>query len=104
IKIQQRTLLAAKQLLIELGPLDVDGPPVERSTQNQRTHRDLFNGWLDDDNKANKVYTATSKAVRSVTIFNRPAILVEFNSPGSKNHFIKLCESSPNLLTKLGPN
>ena len=104
IKIQQRTLLAAKQLLIELGTLDELSPPVERSIQNQRSHRDLLNGWFDDDDKANNNFTAPSKAVRNVTIFDRPALLIEFDSPGSKNRFIKLCDSSPDLLAKLGPN
>jgi hypothetical protein len=104
VKIQQRTLLAARQLLIELGPLEENAPTVEKSTQNQSTHRDLFNSWIDEDNKANDNFTAPSKAVRGVTIFDRPAMLIEFDSPSSKNRFAKLCEVAPDLLAKLSPN
>jgi hypothetical protein len=104
VKIQQRTLLAARQLLIELGPLDENASTIEKSTQNQTTHRDLFNSWIDEDDKTNNNFTAPSKAVRGVTIFDRPAMLIEFDSPGSKSRFTKLCEDAPDLLASLSPN
>jgi hypothetical protein len=104
IKIQQRTLLAVKQLLIELGPLGEEGPATDRSVQNQVSHRDLLNGWFDEDDKANNKFEMPSKAVRGVTIFDRPAILVEFDSQESKSRFIKLCDDTPGLLARLSPN
>jgi hypothetical protein len=104
VKIQQCTLLAAKQLLIELGPLNEADPASDRSTQTPTSHRDLFNSWFDDDDKANDRFTVPSRAVRGVAIFDRPAILVEFDTQESKNRFIKLCNETPDLLTKLSPN
>ena len=104
IKVQQRTLLAAKQLLIELGPLDEENHDWIDHAQAHTSHRDLLNSWFDDDDKANNNYTAPSRAVRGVTIVDRPAILVEFNTQESKNRFIKLCNEMPGLLAKLSPN
>src|ERR1700722_14901156 len=104
IKIQQRTMLAAKQLLIELGPLGEEGPEPDQSAQTQASHRDLFNSWFDDDDKTNDNYTAPSRAVRGVKIFDRPAILVKFDTQESKSRFVKLCDNTPDLLAKLSPN
>src|ERR1700722_15739581 len=104
IKIQQRTMLAAKQLLIELGPLGEEGPEPDQSAQTQASHRNLFNSWFDDDDKANDNYTAPSRAVRGVKIFDRTAILVEFDTQESKSRFVKLCDNTPDLLAKLSPN
>ena len=104
VKIQQHTLLVAKQLLIELGPLNKADPTLDRSTQTPTSHRELFNSWFDDDDKANDRFTVPSRAVRGVSIFDRPAILVKFYTQESKNRFIKLCNETPNLLTKLSPN
>ena len=104
VKIQQCMLLAAEQLLIELGPLNEADPTLDRSTQTPTSHRELFNSWFDDDDKANDKFTVPSRAVRGVSIFDRPAILVEFDTQESKNCFIKLCNETPDLLTKLSPN
>jgi hypothetical protein len=34
---------------------------------------------------------------------DQPALLIKFNTPGSKSHFIKLCVDTPGLLAKLSP-
>ena len=77
IKVQQHTLLAAKQLLIKLGPLDEESHNQTIYGQACASHKDLFNSWFDDDDKANDNFTVPSRAVHGVTIFDRPAIVME---------------------------
>ena len=105
-KVAQRVALATKQLLIDYGPLDVGEELHPRTIEAQREFRQLFNGWLDVHNTEegeDLPPPAPSRAVRSVSIFDRPAILWEFDSPESKALFTDLCNDNPNLLLKIGP-
>ena len=104
-KVAQRVALAAKQLLIEYGPLDT-GEELHPSTiKAQRELCQRFNGWLVALNTegGNGPPPAPSRAVRSVSIFDRPAILLEFDSPESKISFANLCSDNPQLLHEIGP-
>ena len=44
-----------------------------------------------------------SCAVCSVSIFDRPALLLEFESAASKDSFVKLCDKNPFLLQEINP-
>jgi hypothetical protein len=104
-QILQRVSLASKQLLIEYGPLEENETPRDKSIEAQRELRQLFNDWIDN-------HTATpegedppppSRAIRSVAIFDRPALLLEFESAASKNSFVELCDKNAYLLSEIGP-
>ena len=44
-----------------------------------------------------------SRAICSVAIFDRPSILLEFDSPESKTFFTDLCNDNPQLLLEISP-
>jgi hypothetical protein len=46
---------------------------------------------------------APSRAVCSVSIFDRPLILLEFDSPKSKTFFADLCNDNPHRLQEISP-
>jgi hypothetical protein len=105
-KIQQCTILATKQLMIEYGPLAEGETPKERSNKSQRALHDLFNNWLTaDSDPTEKEIPRSPLRVRSITIFEQPAILLEFDSAAGKEQFATLCNSNTELLVNsLGPN
>jgi hypothetical protein len=89
-KVQQCVLLEVQQIMIEYdSPHDVDGIPLpkDRSVEAQRALRDSFNGWLtmNEDDRS-------KKHIWNVKILVRSAVLVEFDSPASKDTFVKICE------------
>ena len=46
---------------------------------------------------------APSHAVRNMSIFDRPAMLLEFNSVESKNIFMEMVKKNTLLLNKINP-
>ena len=109
-KVVQRVVLAAKQLLIEYGPLDAGEEFPPSTIEAQRDMRKLFNGWIDAHNVQESSGTGTSspppppapsRVVQNVSIFNRPAMLLEFDSPKSKSLFSDLCDKNPTLLNEI---
>jgi hypothetical protein len=104
-KLLHRVSLASKQLLIEYGPLDENEAPREKSIEAQRELRQLFNSWLDNpmSTPEGTVISPPSRAIRNVSIFDRPAILLEFNSTTSKDAFTSICVKNTSLLTKINP-
>lgn len=102
-KLQQRILLEAQQVLVEFdGPQEVDGGPLppdhDRSVEAQRSLRDKLNSWLvtceEDKSK---------RFIRCVKIFERTAFLAEFDSPSTKDRFVKICEEDITRLKGLYP-
>ena len=77
------------------SPHDVDGTPLpkDRSVEAQRALKHSFNSWF-----AGNGDDRLKKCVRNVKILERPAILVELDSPASKDAFIKICEDEPTRL------
>ena len=106
-KVAQRVALAAKQLLIDYGPIDAGEEQYPSTIEAQRSLRQKFNGWIDSLNASDggddpPPPPAPSRAIRSVAIFDRPSILLEFNSPESKLMFTDLCNDNPQLLLEVG--
>ena len=104
-QILQRVSLASKQLLIEYGPLEENEEPRNKSIEEQRELRQTFNVWIDNCTLTpeGEAPPPPSRAVRSVSIFDRPAILLEFESAASKDSFVNLCDKNPSLLQEIGP-
>ena len=104
-KILQRVSLASKQLMIEYGPLGENERPRDKSVESQRALRQLFNNWIDTNTPAEEgaAQPPPSRAVRSVSVFDRPAILLEFESDSSKDRFIEMCAGYPELLAEVNP-
>jgi hypothetical protein len=104
-QVLQRVALASKQLLIEYGPLEENEEPRVKSIEAQRDLRQTFNDWIDNctippDGEAPP---PPSRAIRSVSIFDKPAMLLEFESSESKDGFVKLCDKNPFLLQEISP-
>jgi hypothetical protein len=94
VKVQQHTLLTSKQLMIEYSPLEEEELPHERSVTAQCMLCDQFNSWIDDNTESiDGINPTPSRAVRGVTMFDRPAFLVKFDSPEAKDHFVNLCDT-----------
>ena len=92
----QRVALATKQLLIDYNPLE-EGEELRPSTANkQKELRQLFNDWVDAINSFETVEgqpsPLSSRAVRNVSIFERPSLLLEFDSAESKSQFAEMIE------------
>jgi hypothetical protein len=104
-QIIQRVSLASKQLLIEYGPLEENVERRNKSIEEQRELRKTFNDWIDKDTTApeGEIPPPPSRAICSVSIFDRPALLLEFESTASKDSFVKLCDKNPLLLQEIGP-
>jgi len=102
-KISQRISLASKQLMIEYGPLGENELPRDKSVESQRTLKQLFNNWVDTNTPVEEgaVQPPPSRAVRSVSVFDRPAILLEFESDSAKDRFIEMCADHPELLAEV---
>ena len=101
-KILQHVSLAPKQLMIKYGPLGENKHPWDKSVKSQCVLRQLFNNWIDTNTPAEEgtVQPPPSHAIWSVSVFDRPAILLEFESDLSKDQFIKMCTSYPKLLVE----
>jgi hypothetical protein len=106
-RVAQRVALATKQLLIEYGPLDEGEEPRPRSVEAQREMRQLFNGWNDSveptETAEGQPPPAPSRAVRNVSIFDRPAMLLEFDSAESKIKFANMIDKNDFLLNEISP-
>jgi hypothetical protein len=97
--------LASKQLLIEYGPLGENEAPQDKSIEAHHEHQQLSNKWIDK-------YMSTSEgvdhppplqAICSISIFDYPAMLLEFNPTTSKDNFTNICAKNLTLLTKINP-
>jgi hypothetical protein len=102
-KLQQRILLETQQALVEFdGPHDVDGGSLpfdhDRSAEAQKSLRDKLNGWLITGEE-----DRSKRFIRNVKIFERAAFLVEFDSPSTKDRFVKMCEEDVTKLKGLYP-
>ena len=106
-KVAQRVALASKQILLEYGPLDEGEEPFTKSVKAQRDLRQRFNSWFDKkatpDSSEGQVPAAPSRAVRNVTIFDRPAMLLEFDTADSKNQFVDMIDKDALLLNEVNP-
>ena len=106
-KVMQRVVLAAKQLLIEYGPLDEGEALQPKTLEEQKGLRQLFNDWIDATSASDAVpdqpTPAPSRAVRNVAIFDCPALLLEFDSAESKDKFTEMIANNSFLLSKLSP-
>ena len=105
-KLIQRTSLASKQLLIDYGPEALDDPSRDKTIEAQRGHRGMFNDWIDislPPTEEGTVPAPPSQAVRNISIFDSPLVLLEFDSAESKSKFEKICSNNPNLLAEFSP-
>ena len=73
----------------------------------QKELRQLFNDWVDTINSFKTVEgqppPPSSRAVRNVSIFERPSLLLEFDSTESKSQFAEMIEKNNFLLKELSP-
>ena len=103
-KLLHRVALSSKQLLIEYGPLEENEAPRDKSIEAQRDLRLLFNKWIDNASTSPEgVAHPPSRAIRSVAIFERPAMLLEFESSDAKDNFAVICANNPSLLSVINP-
>ena len=106
-KVSHRVVLAAKQLLIKYGPLEEGEVPCPKTIEAQRDLRQLFNDWIDATTAAEadgeQTQPAPSWTAPNVSIFDRPAFLLEFDSAESKDKFTVMIENNNFLLSELGP-
>ena len=106
-KVAQRVALTAKQLLIEYGPLEEGEVPRPKTIEAQRDLHQLFNDWIDAttavEADGEQLQRAPSRAVRNISIFDRPTFLLKFNSTESKDKFTEMIDNNNFLLSKLGP-
>ena len=104
-QILQRVSLASKQLLIKYGPLEENEEPRNKSIEEQRSLRQTFNDWINNftTTPEGEAPPPPSRAVHSVSIFDRPALLVEFESAASKDSFVKMCDRNTVLLQEINP-
>ena len=106
-KVIQRVSFAAKQLLIEYSPLDDSEPPHPKTAEAQRELRQRFNSWIDNYHMSELAEgqppPAPSCAVCNVLIFDRPAMLLEFDSVESKNLFVEMIDKNALLLNEINP-
>jgi hypothetical protein len=67
-----------------------EAPPRDQSVVAQRAMRDKLNSWLTANEEGEaKIF------IRNIKLFKCLAILVEFDSPTSKECFITLCTEDP---------
>ena len=87
----QQVFLASKQLLTDYGPLDEGEDLRPRTINEQRELRQTFNDWVDAITSAEadegQPPRAPSRVVRSVSVFDCPSLLLEFDSAESKSQF-----------------
>ena len=106
-KVAQRVALATKQLMLDYGPLDEGEEPCPKTIKAQRELCQLFNGWIDKGNSSDvtdgQPPNGPTRAVRSVSIFDRPSILLEFDTADSKIQFVDMINKNPALLAELNP-
>ena len=73
----------------------------------QRELRQMFNNWVDAINSSKTVEgqppPPPSCTVRNVSIFERPSLLLEFNSAESKSQFAEMMKKNDFLLKELSP-
>ena len=102
-KLLQPVSLMSKQVLIDYGPSNPDDPPRDKSIEAQRTFRGMFNNWIDISTPPAEEGAAPpppTRAIRSVSIFDSPSVLLEFDSVDSKAKFEKICADKPEILSK----
>jgi hypothetical protein len=104
-KVLHQISLASKQLLIEYGPLEVNKLLQERSLEAQCELHKTFNDWVDHCTiiPEGEDPPPPLQMVHSITIFDCPAILLEFESDKAKETFTDLWLRNPFLLTEIGP-
>ena len=106
-KVSQRVAITAKQLLIEYGPLEEGEVPRPKTIEVQRELRQLFNDWIDATTAAEvdgeQTQPTPLRVVCNISIFDRPAFLLEFDSAASKDKFTEMIENNNFLLGKLSP-
>lgn len=94
-----------KQLLMDYGLLDEREEPRSKTIKAQRESRQLFNGWIDKsitpDITDGQLPNGPSRAVRSVSIFDRPSMLLEFDTADSKIQFVDMINKNPALLAEI---
>ena len=90
----QRISLASKQLLINYGPKAPDDPPRDKSIKAQCRFRGMFNDWVNislPPAEEGAAPVPPSRAVRNVSLFNSPSVLLEFNTAELKSMFDQTC-------------
>jgi hypothetical protein len=103
-KVQQCTLLAAKQLYVSTGPKD-NKAPSSRTIEDQRKLRDSFVRWLSDKVKLNVPDFNNPRAIRGVKILNHFDVLLEFDTEASLVLFkTRHCHPSKFLSISLHPS
>ena len=106
-KVTQHVALATKQLLIEYGPLEEGEALRPKTLDEQKELRQLFNDWIDTTTASDAVPDqpppALSRAVQSIAIFDRPALLLEFDSAETKDKFTEMIAGNSFLLSELSP-
>ena len=104
-RVLQRISLASKQLLLDYGLLDEGEQLHSRSIEAQRELKQRFNKWLDDHPSIAEGGDPPppSRAVRNVAVFDRPAMLLEFESSKAKTRFVDICDKNASLLREVSP-
>ena len=106
-KVAQWVALTTKQLMLDYGLLDEGEEPRPKTIEAQRELRQLFNGWIDKTNTPDvtdgQPLNGPTRAVRSVSIFDRPSMLLEFDTVDSKIQFVDMIDKNPALLAELSP-
>ena len=103
----QRVSLTSKQLLINYGPLEEGEELRPKTIDKQRELRQLFNDWVDATAAAEvsegQPPPAPSRAIRNISVFDRPSLLLKFDSAESKTLFAEMIDKNNFLLKELSP-
>ena len=102
-QVLQHVLLTSEHLHIKYGPLEENEKLQNRLIEEQCELHQTFNDWIDNCTITpdGEEPPPPSCAVCSASIFNRPALLLEFESAASKDSFIKLCDNNSFLLKEI---
>lgn len=104
-KVTQQVTLASKQLLIEYDPLEEGEELRPKTIEEQRGLRQLFNHWIDaiasSEVSEGQPPPTPSQAVCSISVFDRLALLSEFDSANSKGQFTDMMDKNDFLLHEL---
>ena len=106
-KVAQHVALATKQLLIEYGLLDKGEEPYPKSVKAQKDLWKHFNNWFDryamTETTEGQALLTPSRAIRNITIFDCPTILLEFDSAESKVRLVDMVNKDTHLLNEINP-
>lgn len=102
IKIQQRLILSSLQLFFEVDK-DDKAAPRDRSIPAQRKMRDNITKSFQEAAEAVGDTIPSAKSIRSTQIFDRGAVLLEFETKPLRDQFSTLCITT-NLLTSICPS